>query len=553
MSDEIFDYVIVGAGSAGCVLAERLTQSGEHTVLVLEYGGSDRSVFIGMPAALSIPMNKAKYDWGYHTEPEPALGGRRLHTPRGKVLGGSSSINGMVFVRGNAQDFDRWEAQGARGWAYRHVLPYFRRAEQRAEGADRYRGDEGRLQVRCGALENPLHRVWLEAGRQAGYPFTADINGFQQEGVGRLDMSVGDGRRCSAARAYLHPAMQRRNLSVRTRARATRILFDGRRACGICYRRGGQDFTARARREVLVCCGPINSPQLLKLSGVGPAAELRALGIPLIQDLPGVGENLQDHLEFYFQVACKEPVTLYSAMSPLSKALIGARWLLFKDGVGASNQFETGGFIRSGVGVPYADIQFHFLPVAVNYDGSQPLKEHGFQAHVGPMRSQSQGWVRLASVEPPDAPRIFFNYMSRPEDWVQMRACVRLTREIFAQPAFDRYRGREIKPGEKVQSDAQIDAFIREHVQTAYHPSCTCKMGRAEDPLAVVDAETRVRGAENLRVIDSSIMPSITTGNLNAPTIMIAEKASDHILGRPLLAESDAPFYVAQDWRTRQR
>jgi choline dehydrogenase len=553
LSDEAFDYVIVGAGSAGCVLAERLTQSGEHAVLVLEYGGSDRSLFIRMPAALSIPMNKAEYDWGYHTQPEPALGGRRLHTPRGKVLGGSSSINGMVFVRGNPQDFDRWEAQGARSWAYRHVLPYFRRAERRAEGADRYRGGEGPLQVRCGALENPLHRVWLEAARQAGYPITTDINGFQQEGVGRLDMSVGDGRRCSAARAYLHPAMHRRNMSVRTRARATRILFDGRRAVGISYRRGGQDFTVRARREVLVCCGPINSPQLLKLSGVGPAAELRALGIPLIQDLPGVGENLQDHLEFYFQVACKEPVTLYSMMNPVSKALIGARWLLFKDGVGASNQFETGGFIRSGVGVPYADIQYHFLPVAVNYDGSEPLKEHGFQAHVGPMRSQSHGWVRLASAEPQDPPRIFFNYMSHAQDWVHMRACVRLTREIFAQPAFDRYRSREIKPGENVQSDAEIDAFIREHAQTAYHPSCTCKMGHAEDPLTVVDAEARVRGVENLRIVDSSIMPSITTGNLNAPTIMIAEKASDHILGRPLLAESDAPYYVAQDWRTRQR
>jgi choline dehydrogenase len=553
LSDEAFDYVIVGAGSAGCVLAERLTQSGEHAVLVLEYGGSDRSLFIRMPAALSIPMNKAEYDWGYHTQPEPALGGRRLHTPRGKVLGGSSSVNGMVFVRGNPQDFERWEAQGARSWSYRHVLPYFRRAETRAEGADRYRGGEGPLQVRCGTLENPLHRVWLEAARQAGYPITTDINGFQQEGIGRLDMSVGDGRRCSAARAYLHPAMHRHNMSVRTRARATRILFDGRRAVGISYRRGGQDFTVRARREVLVCCGPINSPQLLKLSGVGPAAEVRALGIPLIQDLPGVGENLQDHLEFYFQVACKEPVTLYSMMNPVSKALIGARWLLFKDGVGASNQFETGGFIRSGVGVPFADIQYHFLPAAVNYDGSEPLKEHGFQAHVGPMRSQSRGWVRLASAEPQDPPRIFFNYMSHAQDWVQMRACVRLTREIFAQPAFDRYRSREIKPGEKVQSDAEIDAFIREHVQTAYHPSCTCKMGHAEDPLTVVDAEARVRGVENLRIVDSSIMPSITTGNLNAPTIMIAEKASDHILGRPLLAESDAPYYVAQDWRTRQR
>jgi choline dehydrogenase len=553
LTAETFDYVIVGAGSAGCVLADRLSEDGAHTVLVLEYGGSERSLYIQMPAALSIPMNLDKYNWGYHTEAEPALGGRRLHTPRGKVLGGSSSINGMVFVRGNPQDFERWQEEGATGWGYRHVLPYFRRAEHRAEGADAYRGDAGKLHVRCGALENPLYRAWLEAGRQAGYPVSADINGFQQEGVGRLDMSVGGGRRCSTARAYLRPAMRRRNLSVLTAARATRILFDARRATGVCYRRGAEEFTARARREVLVCCGPINSPQLLKLSGVGPEEELRAWGIEVVQDLPGVGENLQDHLEFYFQVACKEPVTLYSAMNPFSKALIGARWLVFKDGVGASNQFETGGFIRSGVGVPYADIQYHFLPAAVSYDGSSLVNEHAFQAHVGPMRSQSHGWVRLASADPQASPRILFNYMSRDEDWVQMRACVRLTREIFAQRAFDRYRGRELQPGAHVQSDEEIDAFVREHVQTAYHPSCTCKMGRAADPLAVVDAATRVHGVSALRVVDSSIMPSVTTGNLNAPTIMIAEKASDHILGRPLLPESDAPYHIAADWQTRQR
>jgi len=553
VGEESFDYVIVGAGSAGCVLADRLTQDGAYTVLVLEYGGSDHSLYIQMPAALSIPMNMDKYNWGYHTEPEPGLGGRRLHTPRGKVLGGSSSINGMVFARGNPQDFERWQEEGAAGWGYRHVLPYFRRAEHRAEGADEYRGDAGKLRVRCGTLENPLHRAWLEAGRQAGYPLTPDVNGFQQEGIGRLDMSVGDGQRCSAARAYLRPAMRRHNLIVRTRARANRIVFEGRRATGVNYRRGGQEFSVRARREVLLCCGPINSPQLLKLSGVGPAAELHALGIPLVQDLPGVGENLQDHLEFYFQVACKEPVTLYSSMNPFSKALIGARWLLFKDGIGASNQFETGGFIRSGVGVPYADIQYHFLPAAVSYDGTSLVNEHAFQAHVGPMRSQSRGWVRLASANAQDPPRILFNYMSRDEDWTQMRACVRLTREIFAQQAFDRYRGRELQPGDDVRSDAEIDAFVRERVQTAYHPSCTCKMGRVEDPLAVVDAETRVRGVTGLRVVDSSIMPSVTTGNLNAPTIMIAEKAADHILGRALLPESDAPYYIAADWQTRQR
>jgi choline dehydrogenase len=553
VAEETFDYVIVGAGSAGCVLADRLTEDGTQTVLLLEFGGSDRSLYIQMPAALSIPMNMAKYNWGYHTEPEPHLGGRRVHTPRGKVLGGSSSINGMVFVRGNPQDFERWEEEGASGWSYRDVLPYFRRLEARAGGGDVYRGASGRLQVSYGALQNPLHRAWLDAAQQAGYPRTSDINGFQQEGMGRLDMSVGGGVRCSAARAYLHPAMHRGNLSVRMHALATRILFDGRRAIGVGYRRGAEEFTALARREVVVSCGAINSPQLLKLSGVGAASELRAQGIAVVQDLPGVGENLQDHLEFYFQIASKEPVTLYSSMNPFSKALIGARWLLFKDGVGASNQFETGGFIRSAAGVPYADIQYHFLPAAVSYDGSSLVNEHGFQAHVGPMRSKSRGWVRLASANACEPPRILFNYMSHAEDWVQMRACVRLTREIFAQRAFDRYRGREIQPGAAAQSDAEIDSFIRERVQTAYHPSCSCKMGRSEDPLAVVDSQARVMGLASLRVVDSSIMPSVTTGNLNAPTIMLAEKASDHIRGRTLLPPSDAPYYRAPNWQSAQR
>ncbi|HEY5101705.1 MAG TPA: choline dehydrogenase [Steroidobacteraceae bacterium] len=553
MSEESFDYVIAGAGSAGCVLADRLTEDGAHSVLLLEYGGSDRSLYIRMPAALSIPMNMGKYNWGYHTEPEPHLGGRRLHTPRGKVLGGSSSINGMVFVRGNPQDFERWQTEGASGWSYRDVLPYFCRAEARADGGDEYRGDAGKIGVRYGTLANPLHRAWLAAAAQAGYPATADVNGYQQEGMGRLDMSVAGGVRASAARAYLRPAMRRQNLTVRTHALAERILFDGNRASGIRYRRGGQEFTARARREVLVSCGAINSPQLLKLSGIGPAAELREHGIGVLQDLPGVGENLQDHLEFYFQVASKEPVTLYSSMNPLSKALIGARWLLFKDGLGASNQFETGGFIRSGPGVPYADIQYHFLPAAVSYDGTTLVNEHGFQAHVGPMRSKSRGWVRLASARAADAPRILFNYMAHNEDWVQMRACVRLTREIFAQPAFDRYRGREIQPGAAVRSDEEIDAFIRERVQTAYHPSCSCKMGSAHDRLAVVDSQARVVGATALRIVDASIMPSVTTGNLNAPTIMLAEKAADHIRGRALLQPSDAPYYVAPNWQNTQR
>ena len=553
MTAETFDYVIVGAGSAGCVLADRLTESGQDSVLLLEYGGSDRSIWIQMPSALNVPLNMPRYDWRYYTEPEPNLNNRRLHTPRGKVLGGSSSINGLVYVRGNPLDFERWESEGAAGWGYADVLPYFRRAEAYAGGGNDYRGAEGNLCTRRGLLTNPLHEAWLAAGREAGYPFTADMNGFQQEGFARMDMTVGHGRRCSTANGYLRPAMGRSNLAVRTHALATAVQFAGRRAIGLRYQRGGATHEARVRREVIVCAGSINSPQLLKLSGVGPGRELAALGIAVVHDLAGVGENLQDHLEFYFQVASREPVTLYSEMSPWRRALIGARWLVTRGGLGASNHFETGGFIRSRAGMRYPDIQFHFLPLAVSYDGSSLAKEHGFQAHVGPMRSQSRGWVRLRSATPTDKPSIFFNYLSRPEDWAEMRACVRLTREIFAQHAFDRYRGREIQPGENVRTDEEIDAFIRAKVESAYHPSCTCKMGSASDPLAVVDKETRVIGLEALRVVDSSIMPSITNGNLNAPTIMLAEKAADHIRGRPLLPRASAPYYVAPEWESRQR
>ncbi|WP_300519077.1 choline dehydrogenase [Aliiroseovarius sp.] len=549
------DYVIIGAGSAGCAMAYRLSEAG-RSVLVIEHGGSDAGPFIQMPAALSYPMNMGMYDWGFQTEPEPHLGGRTLVTPRGKVIGGSSSINGMVYVRGHARDFDHWAESGADGWAYADVLPYFKRMENWHDGGHggdpAWRGNDGPLHVTRGSRSNPLHAAFVEAGREAGYQVTGDYNGQQQEGFGPFEQTVWQGRRWSAANAYLKPALKRDNCDL-IRALARKIVIEDGRATGVEVERGGKIEVVRANAEVIIAASSINSPKLLMLSGIGPAAHLAEHGIDVVADRAGVGQNLQDHLEVYFQFAAKQPITLYRYWNLFWKGVIGAQWLFTKTGMGASNQFESCAFIRSRAGVEYPDIQYHFLPIAVRYDGQAAAEGHGFQAHTGPMRATSRGEITLKSADPKEAPRIFFNYMSTEQDWVDFRQCLRLTREIFGQEAMAPHVKHEIQPGADMVSDDQLDSFIREHAESAYHPCGTCRMGRADDPEAVVDPEMRVIGVDGLRLADSSVFPRITNGNLNGPSIMVGEKASDHILGRaPLPRSNDAPW-IHPDWQNSQR
>ncbi|EEX86997.1 choline dehydrogenase [Brucella ceti B1/94] len=543
------DFVIIGSGSAGSAMAYRLSEDGRYSVIVIEYGVPDVGPLIQMPAALSFPMNMETYDWGFSSEPEPHIGGRSLVTPRGKVLGGSSSINGMVYVRGHACDFDHWSQSGARGWAYADVLPYFKRMENSQGGQEGWRGTNGPLYVQRG---NPLFHAFVEAGHQAGFEVTDDYNGEKQEGFGPMEQTIHNGRRWSAANAYLKPALKRPNVKL-VKGFARKIVLEGKRAVGVEIEAGRTFSTIRARREVIIAASSINSPKLLMLSGIGPAAHLKEHGIDLVADRPGVGQNLQDHLEVYIQQECTQPITLYSKLNLFSKARIGVEWLLFKTGDGATNHFESAAFVRSKAGVEYPDIQYHFLPVAIRYDGKAAAQSHGFQAHVGPMRSKSRGSVTLRSANPREKPVIKFNYMSHEDDWADFRHCVRLTREIFGQAAFDPYRGAEIQPGAHVQTDDEIDNFIREHVESAFHPCGTCKMGAVDDPMAVVDPECRVIGVEGLRVADSSIFPRITNGNLNGPSIMVGEKASDHILGRTPLARSNQEPWINPRWQVSDR
>lgn len=548
------DYVIIGSGSAGSATAYRLAEAGK-SVIVIEQGGTDFGPFIQMPAALSYPMNMPIYDWGFASEPEPHLGGRSLVTPRGKVIGGTSSINGMVYVRGHARDYDHWDDSGATGWSYADVLPYFKRMENWHSGGHggdpEWRGNSGPLHVTRGPRHNVLIKAFEQAGKQAGYEMTADYNGEKQEGFGPLEATIWKGDRWSCVKAYLKPAMKTGRCKL-VKAFAQKIVIEDGRAKGVAVLRKGKTEIITANSEVIVAASSINSPKLLMLSGIGPAEELKSHGIEVIADRPGVGKNLQDHLELYIQQACTKPITLFKYWNLFGKALVGAQWLFTRKGLGASNQFESGAFLRSAAGVKYPDIQYHFLPIAVRYDGQVAAEGHGFQAHVGPMRSKSRGEVTLKSANPKEEPRILFNYMSHEDDWRDFRICIELTREIFGQVAFDPYRGKEIQPGSHVTREEDLNEFIRANVESAFHPCGTCKMGAKDDPMAVVDPDLKVIGVEGLRVADSSIFPRINNGNLNGPSILVGEKAADHILGK-MLPRDEAKPWIHPDWRTSQR
>ena len=558
MANKRFNYVVIGAGSAGAIVAARLSEDPNVTVALIEAGGSDRSLFIRMPTALSIPMNMPKYNWGYESNPEPFVNNRRLDCPRGKVLGGSSSINGMAFVRGNPRDFDQWEACGAAGWNYASCLPYFKKMESWMHGADEYRGGAGPIHVNAGnnmAL-NPLYQAFIDAGIEAGYPHTQDYNGHQQEGFGQKHMNVAKGVRQSTAFTYLKAARHRPNLTVLSHALVDKILFseDASEPCavGVRYQSAGRTIDVMASEEVICCAGSIGSPSVLQRSGIGPAAVLEEAGVAVRLDSPGVGENLQDHLEVYFQYECLQPVSLNQKLNNWSKALIGARWVLSRKGLGATNHFESCGFIRSRAGLQQPNIQYHFLPGAMRYDGRAAFEGDGYQVHVGPNKPHSRGCVAIRSTNPAEAPSIQFNYLQHEQDRIDWRDTIRLTREVLQQNALAPFRGNEIQPGMHVESDEQIDEWVRANVESAYHPSCSVKLGADDDPLAVLNGECRVRGVKNLRVVDSSIFPTITNGNLNAPTMMVAERAADLIRGRSLPPES-APVWTPNHWQEAQR
>jgi choline dehydrogenase len=544
-----YDFVIVGGGSAGSVLANRLSADGSSTVLVLEAGRSDFKFdpFINMPAALPYPIGNPLYDWRYESEPEPYMNGRRVFHARGKVLGGSSSINGMIFQRGNPLDYERWAADpGMKNWDYAHCLPYFKRMETCLAGADLWRGGSGPLVLERGPATSPLFGAFFEAVQQAGYPLTDDVNGYRQEGFAKFDRNVHRGRRLSASRAYLHPVMSRRNLDVHTLAQVTGLRTEGTRVVGVDYRRAGKLNRSVEAGEVILCGGAINSPQLLQLSGIGASRDLEPLGIRPVTDLPGVGANLQDHLEVYIQHACKQPVSIAPWLKHRHKPRIGAEWLFLRSGVGASNHFEAGGFIRSNDTVDYPNLMFHFLPIAIRYDGSQPAAEHGYQVHIGPMYSDCRGTLKITSTDPFKHPALLFNYLSTENDrreWIEM---IRATRRILAQPAFAPFSAGEISPGPSVETDQEILDWVARDAETALHPSCTAKMG--VDDMAVVDPATmRVHGVQGLRVVDASVMPYVTNGNIYAPVMMLAEKAADLIIGNEPLAPLHAPYYRYRD------